>query len=486
MRYMDVCSSGRIGGGLRGEDYFALKYNGGILTSEPVPKEDYRAWGPGQWWQNLRLPYYAMLAEGGKDIFRPLLRWYAALLPMALRRTQLWFKETDAAGQDLRRRRVKGAFFHETMTQFGTFVPSEKGYHCTSIRSTNWTVDWAGNEAINLHREGSVELLMLAIDYIEHTLDIDEFKATVLPLAIAVTDFVSSYYGRTPSGQLEIWPTQSLEGYRPGGYPPTRNNTVSNDMPWVAGLHAVLPRLIRLANATTMDCDITTTQLHSWTDLLSVLPPLPTASKEGDLNFAAAQLPYPPHAVIGGSEQPYMYPVHPYRLATVMGDAALLDIGRRTIGYNSTHPAESKIDIGFGWKQGVLNVALLGLRSEAMRAVLGHAKTPPGAMRFPAYLPNMQDFRPNEDHLSNMRTALQYMLMQHSDANNTIGLLPAWPCGNWSVSFKLHAPELTVVEGNYNHTTGRLWVRVEPPERKHDVVVMGCAGAENVEWGSGK
>ena len=43
MRYMDVCSSGRIGGGLDGNDYFALKYNGGILNSEPVPKEDYRA-----------------------------------------------------------------------------------------------------------------------------------------------------------------------------------------------------------------------------------------------------------------------------------------------------------------------------------------------------------------------------------------------------------------------------------------------------------
>ena len=43
MRYMDVCSSGRIGGGVGGRDYFALKYNGGILNSEPVPKEDYRA-----------------------------------------------------------------------------------------------------------------------------------------------------------------------------------------------------------------------------------------------------------------------------------------------------------------------------------------------------------------------------------------------------------------------------------------------------------
>ena len=115
------------------------------LTSEPAPKGDYRAWGPGQWWQNLRLPYYAMLAEGGADLFKPLLRWYLALLPLAKRRTELWFKDTDAAGRDLRGKAVRGAWFIETMTQFGTFLPSEKGYHCSSIRDANWTVDWAGD-----------------------------------------------------------------------------------------------------------------------------------------------------------------------------------------------------------------------------------------------------------------------------------------------------------------------------------------------------
>ena len=47
-----------------------------------------------------------------------------------------------------------------------------------------------------------------------------------------------------------------------------------------------------------------------------------------------------------------------------------------------------------------MNVALLGLRELAAAAVLDHAATPTGDMRFPAYLPSMQDFRPNEDHLS--------------------------------------------------------------------------------------
>ena len=92
-----------------------------------------------------------------------------------------------------------------------------------------------------------------------------------------------------------------------------------------------------------------------------------------------------------------MYPIHPYRLSTVMVGGQMLEAGKRTIGALKTPP---KVSIGHGWYQGVMNVALLGLRELAAAAVLGHAATPTGDMRFPAYLPSMQDFRPNEDHLS--------------------------------------------------------------------------------------
>lgn len=60
-------------------------------------------------------------------------------------------------------------------------------------------MDWAGNVAINLHREGSIELIHLALDYYDHTLDKDEFETSILPLATAVLEFVSTYYGRNIS-----------------------------------------------------------------------------------------------------------------------------------------------------------------------------------------------------------------------------------------------------------------------------------------------
>jgi hypothetical protein len=73
---------------------------------------------------------------------------------------------------------------------------------------------------------------MLALDYYEHTEDKLEFGTSILPLSVAVTDFVASYYGGAGTDdELDVWPTQSLEGYRPGGFPPTRANTVQNDMP---------------------------------------------------------------------------------------------------------------------------------------------------------------------------------------------------------------------------------------------------------------
>ena len=69
----------------------------------------------------------------------------------------------------------------------------------------------------------------------------------------------------------------------------------------------------------------------------------------------------------------------------------------------------------------------------------------------------------------------RYQILQHSDRNGTLGLFPAWPCGNWSVSFKLHAPKRTVIEGEYDHTTGALKLRVEPETRRADLKIMGCA-----------
>ena len=486
MRYLDAISSGRIGGGDLNEQYVALKYNGGILTSELEGNEDSRAWGPGQWWQNVRLPYYAMLRSGDVDLFRPLLRWYLALLPMAKKRAGIWYPN---ASQVTPGAPVTGAWFIETMTQFGTFIASEKGYHCPLVRNTTWPVWWGGNSCINLHRVGSIELLMIGLDFWEHTLDEEEWSVSILPLATAVMNWVDSYFPRRGSnGMMDIFPTQALEGFQcnVGLAVPieegVNGNCVNNDMPIVAGLHAVLPRLL-LAGA---ENGVPDTCLAQWRKILAALPPLPmkalkngTKSIEG---FAAAQLPWAKNVHdVPGSETPQMYAVHPYRLASMMGSLGAKGVaaGRATLAFGGGDNGNT------GWKQTPANAALLGLADIAMTEIVERATVSSAPMRFPAFLPSMQDMRPNEDHLSVMRIALQSMLLQHGDGarRHEIGLLPAWPCDKWSVDFKVHVPGKTIVVGRYEHTTRVLTMRIDPAGRRKDVAVLGCVNASSVVWG---
>lgn len=67
-------------------------------------------------------------------------------------------------------------------------------------------------------------------------------------------------------------------------------------------------------------------------------------------------------------------------------------------------------------------------------------------------------------------TTLQSMLMQ--TAGKSIHLLPAWP-QDWNVSFKLHAPYQTTVEGRVEN--GELVdLKVVPESRRKDVIVMNA------------
>jgi hypothetical protein len=64
--------------------------------------------------------------------------------------------------------------------------------------------------------------------------------------------------------------------------------------------------------------------------------------------------------------------------------------------------------------------------------------------------------------------ALQTMLLQAE--GDAIWLLPAWPA-DWNVTFKLHAPRQTTVEGIYRD--GKLeQLKVTPESRRKDVRVM--------------
>ena len=123
----------------------------------------------------------------------------------------------------------------------------------------------------------------------------------------------------------------------------------------------------------------------------------------------------------------------------------------------------------------MINAALLGLAKPASEFTLQRALTGPAqGFRFPAFMPMWQEYEPSEGHLSNMNTALQFMLLSPADDGLDSGgalLFLAWPCA-WDVEFRLAAPRNTIVSGRF--VDGRLMdFSVEPVERKE--AIMHCA-----------
>ena len=125
----------------------------------------------------------------------------------------------------------------------------------------------------------------------------------------------------------------------------------------------------------------------------------------------------------------------------------------------------------------VLDAALLGRTSDAMRYVINRALTTPAqGYRFPAFAPHEQDYEPSADHFAVFANALQYMLIQRIDDADTdsVLLLPSWPC-SWNVKFRLAAPQNTIVTGAL--VRGILNYTVSPPSRAAAVIAAKCQEA---------
>ena len=89
---------------------------------------------------------------------------------------------------------------------------------------------------------------------------------------------------------------------------------------------------------------------------------------------------------------------------------------------------------------------------------------------------------PITDHGGVATAGLRYMLLhsgvsENGAATKKIVLFAAWPCSDWAVDFKLHAPGRTVVQGSYDGAGTLSNFTVTPPERKADVTFAACVKA---------
>jgi hypothetical protein len=109
----------------------------------------------------------------------------------------------------------------------------------------------------------------------------------------------------------------------------------------------------------------------------------------------------------------------------------------------------------------------LGLADQSRQAVVSRARKHDETMRFPAFWGPNYDWTPDQCHGGVLMRTFQTMVMQTEGGK--IFLLPAWP-KDWDVSFKLHAPANTIVEGVYRG--GKFTsLKVIPASRKKDLVM---------------
>lgn len=421
-RWMQACA---------GRGAYPIKFNGSIFNVEPVytsgaaHNADYRRWGDGYWWQNMRLPLHGMAAAGDWEMMLPLFRVYEEALPLCKARAAVWYG-------------ARGAYFPETMSIFGTYSNGDYGWDRTGHSAGEVLCPWwqyAWNQG--------PELLALMLDYWDYTRDEAFARQRVVPMAAAVLEYFDSRFSRDAAGKLRITPTQALE---------THWYDVVNDMPTVAGLHAVLARLKALPPDVGSASD-----RELWNRLAATLPAIPTREEGGVRMLAAAETFKPTRQNV---ETPELYAVFPFRLI----DSDHADAGLAREAYARRHDKMTH-----GWTQDGQFAALLGLTEEARANMLAKAGNSHAKHRFPAMWGPNFDWLPDQCHNGNLMSTLQLMLMQCD--GRKIVLLPAWP-PEWDVTFKLHAPDRTVVEGEFRDGKMRK-LMVTPEGRRADVTVCG-------------
>eukprot|EP00040_Diaphanoeca_grandis_P036043 m.228213 g.228213 ORF g.228213 m.228213 type:complete len:1005 (+) comp33539_c0_seq1:52-3066(+) len=433
----------------------AIKFNAyGIFSTYSSPMEDYRVWGACQWFQNIRLPYYHMLHDGQYDAMKSLFGFYFSILEVSKARTQAWFN-------------ISGTYFPETVQQNGLYADNSMGWGCKSADPKR---PLPSNTYIRYHREGGLELALLAIDWLDHTGDVEYFQSTLLPQIELYVDYYDQHFPTTSDGILDIFPAQALETWQCTSVPPVRSDCATNPMPEVAGLTAVLPRLLALDSTS----GVTPAMKLKWSTLMTRVPPLPVA----DCNLSSTHVAgvclrpaasLPSHT--SNSENPELYAVHPYRVVGLFAN--------RTLG-NASFVAR-RFHGDTGWSEDLMDAALLGLANESARGAIARASVKPyTGLRWIGFQAGIGAGGPITDHGGVATAGLRYMLLQtrvadeSGLANNKIVLFPAWPCHDWAVNFKLHAPGNTTVEGFYDGAGGLTNFSVTPAHRKQDVVFADC------------
>ncbi|MCK6580956.1 MAG: DUF5703 domain-containing protein [Anaerolineae bacterium] len=405
---------------------------------EPTPEfnPDERGWGHFYLWQNTRLPYASMLARGEHEPVRALFRFYRRFWELDRGRAQVYYG-------------AQGQYNTEIVHSHGLMPSAVYGLDRSGLADGYAANRWGG--AVDL--SPGLELLQLMLDYYDYRRDDPFLNDELLPYARDLLLFIETRFPERDKGKIVIRPIQSVETYW----------DTTNSLPVVAGMHAVVKRILALDPEKVPDRDY-------FVYMQQMMPYLPMETAAGSRLIAPAEV-YDPerHNV----EAPQLYAIFPFRLYGLgkpdlpvaresfrHGTSVVGNYQPFVVGKPPTYPSYS------GWQYHGLVTALLGLTDETQTILQNNCALSNPGHRFPAMWGPIYDAVPDIDHASNILTTLQLMAFQAE--GDEIRLLPAFPEA-WDVSFKLHAPRGTTVECVY-HKGKITRLIVTPKERRKDVV----------------
>ncbi len=435
---------------------YPTKFNGGNFTFDPnlafakgnplksfntCGTPDWRAWGGGSFTaQNQRLIYWPMLKTGDFEAMLPQFEFYNRSLPTALARVKEYWGH-------------RGACFTEQMENFGLPIAAAWGWtepHAKNRkRPINTPNGEMSNGAIRYHYEAQLEFSFMLLEYYRYTAnDIMKYMEFIKN---SIYFYDEHYKMRNKnltgnelddSGKLVIAPSTACESYK----------EAINPIDACAGLKACVNRILRLP-----DSYINEKEKEYFTNLKKRLPDFNFDTANGDTIIKPAK----EWAFYQNSECPQFYPLFPFNLYELKSNDNMIEIFRNTWKHG-----EFSKKIIWSWHQDGIFYARMGMTDKAKWYNTEKLKS--SDQRFPTFWGPGHDWVPDHNWGGSGMIGLQEMLMQTS--GEKILLFPAWP-KDWDISFKLHAPQNTIIEGEY--VNGKLEeLTVTPKERKKDIEIF--------------
>ena len=405
-------------------EHLVLASFGTAFTSEPKSistldlNPDERSWTIEHLWQNLRLPYYSLLARGEAEGLLPLFSYFRRFWDLDKARARL---HHGAAGQ----------WSTEMTLSCGLQSPGIYGVDRRGLEPGSTRNRWGG--AINL--SPGLELCKLMFDFWRFTKDTEFLVNEIVPYAMDLLDFARSRYFAPESGRLEFAPLNSLETYF---------DTV-NPVAIVSGYH----RLVRdLLDLPTMHLS----RRDAVIEFQKFLPPLPTETDEnGNLTIVPAETYVPTRMNV---ESPELYSIFPFDLRAQL-DRTLLQttwtkclqtsgaFRARVIGEELGKPSYA------GWQYLAPTAAMLGRVEECLEALANNAALTNPGFAFPAMWGPVYDAVPDVDHGANILNSVHSLIAELIANPELVSILP----DAMSIEFRVFGTDGLPIQGRIGSGT---------------------------------